>query len=79
MAVAVGATGKLRGVNFTLYPVHQHTVDDASADVSPKVVFAMALVLCSQELGRTACMDVQPTHGAVLDSHSPRPRWHTWS
>ena len=32
---------------------------------SPKVDLRMVLVLRSEELGRTAYMGVQPTHGAV--------------
>ena len=39
---------------------------------SPKADFKMVLVLRSEELGRTAYMGVQPTHGTVQDSHSSR-------
>ena len=38
----------------------------------PKAKFTMVLVLRSEELGGTAYMGVQPTHGAVQDSHSSR-------
>ena len=39
---------------------------------SPKLDFRMVLVLRTKELGKTAYMGVQLTHGTVQDSHSSR-------
>ena len=49
-----------------------HTVEVERPDGSPKVNFAVLLLLRSEELGRTAHMGAQPTHGSVQDSHSSR-------
>ena len=46
------------------------TVEVERPDGSPKVDFAMLLLLRSEELGSTAHMGAQPTHGSVQDSHS---------
>ena len=57
---------------ITSYRVPIHTVEVERPDGSPKVDFAMLLLLRSEELGRTAYMGAQPTHGSVQDSHSSR-------
>ena len=61
---------------ITYYPrilTHRRSqVEIDPPEGSPKVDFRMVLVLRSEELGRTAYMGVQPTHGTVQDSHSSR-------
>ena len=57
---------------ITSYRVHPHPVEVERSDGSPKVNFAVLLLLRSEELGRTAYMGVHPTHGSVQDSHSSR-------
>ena len=57
---------------ITSYRVHTHRRNQVEIDPpegSPKVDFTMVLVLRSKELGRTAYMGVQPTHGTVQGSH----------
>ena len=56
---------------------HVHTRRRSQVEIdppegSPKVNFKMVLILRSEELGRTAYMGVQPTHGTVQDSHGSR-------
>ena len=60
---------------ITSYRVHPHrrsSLEVERPDGSPKVDFAMLLLLRSEELGRSAYMGAQPTHGNVQDSHSSR-------
>ena len=58
--------------SYRVHP-HDHTVEEVErSDGSPKVNFAVLLLLRSEELGRTAYMGVHPTHGSVQDSHSSR-------
>ena len=74
MPDAVGAAGKPMVVYYdhelSLAYTPPNEVDPP--DGSPKVDFAMLLLLRSEELGRTAYMCTQPTHGSVQDSHSSR-------
>ena len=54
---------------ITSYRVHPHHRSSERSDGSPKVNFAVLLLLRSEELGRAAYMGVHPTHGSVQDSH----------
>ena len=59
---------------ITSYRVHTRRRSQVEIDPpegSPKVDFRMVLVLRSKELGRTAYMGVQPTHGTVQDRALP--------
>ena len=74
MSDAVGAAAKpVIVVQPYLYSAHSDAgrsqVEIDPAKGSPKVDFRMVLVLRSEELGRTAYMGVQPTHGTVQGSH----------
>ena len=72
MSDAMGAAGKQEGVVQSRLIACIHTVEVERPDGSPKVDFAMLLLLRSEELGRSAYMGAQPTHGNVQDSHSSR-------
>ena len=57
------------------YRVHMRRrsqVENDPPEGSPKVDFRMVLILWSEELGRTAYMGMQPTHGTVQVSHGSR-------
>ena len=76
MPDAVGAAGKPVGVVLSSLSACIHAVE-VQVEIHPpkgsrKVDFRMVMVLRSEELARTAHMEVQPTHGTVHDSHSPR-------
>ena len=72
MPDAMGAAGKQEGVVQSRLIACIHTVEVERPDGSLKVNFAVLLLPRSEELGRTAYMGVQPTHGTVQDSHSSR-------
>ena len=72
MPDAVGAAGKPMEDVCSRLIARVNTVEVDRPERSPKADFTTVLVLRSEELGRTAYMDVQPTHGTVQDSHSPR-------
>ena len=79
MPDAMGAAGKQVGVERSRLIACIHTVEVERPDGSPKVDFAMLLLLRSEELVRSAHMGAQPTHRSVQDSHSPRSEYRTWS
>ena len=62
-----GAGGSRKITSYRVHPSCRSQVEIDPAERSPKVDFTMVLVLRSEELGRTAYMGVQPTHGTVQD------------
>ena len=65
MPDAVGAAGKPARLVWSRLIACIHAVEIDPPEGSRKVDFRMVLVLRSEELGRTAYMGVQLTHGTV--------------